>query len=186
MMNLDIFNLKVPNLIININTYISMYYHQSKVLTPSLAIEKSKSEKLIFVSGTYDLLHFGHLTFLREAKKIDSNAKLLVTLHDDESIRLHKGENRPLMNIDERIELLTELDCVDYVVEWTGWENIVDFVLELKPKYMAITDKSYDHSAQGTWDGRSWDDIAKNNNIELVKIPVYKNYSSRHYAKLIE
>ena len=163
-----------------------MYYHSQKVLTPTEAIQKSESEKMIFTSGTYDLLHFGHLSFLREAKKIDLQAKLLIALHDDESIKLHKGQNRPLMNINERIEMLSELNCVDYVLEWQGWENIIHFVLALKPQYMAITDKSYDHTKSGEWNEKSWDVIANENNIKLIKVPVFKNYSSRHYAKLID
>lgn len=161
-------------------------YRSNKVLTPQEIIEKfTKDKNLVFVSGVFDILHFGHITFLRKAKEIvGESGKLLITLHSDGIVKKIKGEERPYMNIKERVELLSELECVDYVTEWEGWENITEFVEQLKPKYLAITDKSYDHTKKGEWTTHSWDEMAKKINASIIKIPIEKDFASSKYGHL--
>ena len=121
------------------------FYRPNKIIDPVKALKLlNKTENVVFTSGCFDILHFGHIYLLRKAKAlVQENGKLLVAVHDDESIRKKKGENRPINNLNYRMELLSELISVDFVMPWYGWEDIINFVTELSPKYIAISDKSF-------------------------------------------
>lgn len=69
---------------------------------------------LVFTNGCYDILHPGHLKVLEEAKSFGD--KLVVGVNSDESIRVNKGDKRPIMNLQERMNMLAALECVDFVV----------------------------------------------------------------------
>lgn len=153
-----------------------------KIYTPEkLLIIPGINNQLVWVSGVFDLLHFGHVQFLREAKALGKN--LLVVTHSDKYVKLVKGDNRPYHNENERAEILSELISVDYVCIWDGWENITDFALQIKPSIFAITQKSYDHSQNKKWDGSSWEEITAQINAKLVKIDIHKNYSSSNFIR---
>lgn len=66
---------------------------------------------LVYCHGCYDILHFGHVTHLREAKR--RGATLIVTVTADKYI--NKGIGRPVFTDKQRAEMLAALDCVDYV-----------------------------------------------------------------------
>jgi len=76
--------------------------------------EPKKGDKIVYVDGTFDLFHLGHINLLREAKRLGDF--LLVGVVDDDVVNSYKGENHPIMNLYER--LLTVLSCrfVDEVV----------------------------------------------------------------------
>ena len=73
-----------------------------------------KNKKIVFTNGCFDILHIGHVKYLRESKKYGDI--LIVGLNSDSSVKKLKGENRPINNEKDRAELLDELKCVDYVV----------------------------------------------------------------------
>ncbi|HEX5502147.1 MAG TPA: adenylyltransferase/cytidyltransferase family protein [Thermomicrobiales bacterium] len=68
---------------------------------------------VVFTNGIFDLLHVGHLRYLREARALGD--LLVVGLNDDASAARLKGPGRPLVPAAERAELLAALDAVDYV-----------------------------------------------------------------------
>lgn len=70
--------------------------------------------KLVFTNGCFDLLHLGHVRYLREAKKLGDI--LIVGLNSDASVRALKGAPRPYVTELERAEILASMECVDYVV----------------------------------------------------------------------
>lgn len=70
-------------------------------------------EKVSCVSGYFDPIHVGHLEYFKSAKKIAD--KLIVIVNNDDQAVLKKG--KPFMSADERIEIIKELKCVDYVVK---------------------------------------------------------------------
>src|SRR6266508_3920600 len=74
---------------------------------------RSAGEKLVFTNGVFDILHVGHVRYLEQARALGD--KLLVAINSDSSVRELKGEGRPLMNQDERAEILAALRTVDYV-----------------------------------------------------------------------
>ena len=68
----------------------------------------------VVTNGCFDILHIGHARYLYETKKFADFS--IVLLNSDKSVKLIKGENRPINNESDRAELLTFLSCVDYVV----------------------------------------------------------------------
>lgn len=81
-------------------------------------------------NGCFDLIHVGHIRYLREAKA--KGDLLVVALNSDASVRRLKGQGRPILDQDERIEILEAFSFVDYVTVFD--EATVDRVLlALKP-----------------------------------------------------
>ena len=70
-------------------------------------------KKIILCHGVFDLLHAGHIMHFQESKNLGD--VLIVSLTPDRFVL--KGPNRPIMNLKERMEVISQLECVDYVVE---------------------------------------------------------------------
>jgi len=71
-------------------------------------------ERVTLANGNFDLLHVGHVRYLRGAKAL--GGKLVVAINSDESVRTLKGEGRPIMPEQERAEIVAALADVDAVV----------------------------------------------------------------------
>ena len=74
---------------------------------------RAAGQKLVFTNGVFDILHVGHVRYLEQALTLGD--VLLVAINSDAAVRELKGEGRPLMNQDERAEILAALRTVDYV-----------------------------------------------------------------------
>ncbi|MDX9713909.1 MAG: D-glycero-beta-D-manno-heptose 1-phosphate adenylyltransferase [Dissulfurispiraceae bacterium] len=74
---------------------------------------KSRGQKIVFTNGCFDIIHVGHVRYLREAKKLGSI--LVVGLNSDSSVAGLKP-GRPINPQDQRAEVLSALEMVDYVV----------------------------------------------------------------------
>lgn len=74
---------------------------------------RNSGKKIAFTNGCFDILHVGHVRYLREARKTAD--VLVLALNSDSSVRSIKGEKRPLLNENERAELLAALEFVDFV-----------------------------------------------------------------------
>ena len=70
-------------------------------------------KKLVFTNGVFDILHVGHVRYLAQARAMGD--ALVVAINSDASVRELKGEARPLVNQNERAEVLSALTSVDYV-----------------------------------------------------------------------
>jgi D-glycero-beta-D-manno-heptose 1-phosphate adenylyltransferase len=75
---------------------------------------RRSGQKIILANGAFDLLHVGHVRYLRAAKAL--GGRLLVAVNSDESVRRIKGEGRPIMPEQERAEIVAALADVDAVV----------------------------------------------------------------------
>lgn len=75
---------------------------------------KAKGKKIVFTNGCFDLLHYGHIKYLEDAKS--KGDILVVAINSDASVRRIKGEKRPIVNEKERLRLIAALESVDYVV----------------------------------------------------------------------
>jgi len=69
---------------------------------------------VVFTNGCFDLLHPGHVRYLQQARALGD--ALIVALNSDRAVRELKGETRPILNQDERAEVMAALGCVDYVM----------------------------------------------------------------------
>ena len=75
---------------------------------------KKENKKTVFTNGCFDILHIGHVRYLKESAKYGD--VLIIGLNSDSSVKKLKGETRPINNELDRAELLSELNFVDYVV----------------------------------------------------------------------
>lgn len=74
---------------------------------------REDGRKLVITNGCFDLLHVGHVRYLKAARALGD--ALAVGLNGDDSVRELKGRGRPLNGEADRAEILASLDCVDYV-----------------------------------------------------------------------
>ena len=91
---------------------------------------REAGSKIAFANGHFDLLHVGHLRYLRAAK--ETGDVLVVGINDDESVGRLKGPGRPLLPAAERAELLAGLAAVDFVTVFSG-DSPAPLLLELEP-----------------------------------------------------
>ena len=75
---------------------------------------KSERKKIVFTNGVFDIIHRGHVEYLLSAKKLGDI--LIVGLNSDVSVKLIKGEKRPIVTQENRAFVLSNLKPVDYVV----------------------------------------------------------------------
>jgi rfaE bifunctional protein nucleotidyltransferase chain/domain len=99
-------------------------------------------ERIILANGAFDLLHVGHVRYLRGAKAL--GGKLVVALNSDESVRALKGEGRPVMPELERAEILAALADVDAVVIFPE-SDVRAIIREIHPDIQA---KGTDYTAE--------------------------------------
>ena len=76
--------------------------------------ELYSTKKIVFTNGCFDLLHIGHIHCLLSASNYGDI--LVVGINSDSSIKRIKGEERPVIPQNERVEILSALECVDYVI----------------------------------------------------------------------
>jgi len=79
------------------------------------------NRKKVLVGGCFDILHFGHIRFLQEAKKLGD--VLMVALESDENVKRLKGHKRPFHTQEQRANILAELRSVDYVLSLPPMER---------------------------------------------------------------
>ena len=70
--------------------------------------------KVVLANGCFDILHVGHVRYLEGARKLAD--VLVVAINSDRSVRALKGDDRPILNENERVALVSALRCVDHVV----------------------------------------------------------------------
>ena len=88
-----------------------------KSLTSLAKIRQSlrrRRKKVVFTNGCFDILHVGHVSYLRKAKACGD--VLIVGLNRDSSVRRIKGRKRPIVAEGDRADVISELECVDYIV----------------------------------------------------------------------
>jgi D-beta-D-heptose 7-phosphate kinase / D-beta-D-heptose 1-phosphate adenosyltransferase len=74
---------------------------------------KAKGKRIVFTNGCFDLLHLGHIRYLEKAKFLGDI--LVVGVNSDRSVQSLKGPERPILPEEERAEILSGLECVDYI-----------------------------------------------------------------------
>ena len=92
--------------------------------------------KKVFVNGTFDILHSGHLHLLNYAKSLGDY--LIVGIDSDERIREKKGPSRPVNNIKERSLMLSSIKPVDEVLHFSTDEELENMVKSIKPDIMVV------------------------------------------------
>lgn len=91
---------------------------------------KSENKKIVFTNGCFDILHAGHVRYLKESKKFGDI--LIVGLNSDVSVKKIKGESRPINPEMDRAEVLAGLEAVSYIVLFDE-TSPVKLLEEIKP-----------------------------------------------------
>jgi len=150
-----------------------------------MANKEMKKKTIVLASGTFDLLHLGHVKFLEEAKKTGGeNAKLIVIVARDSTVEKRKG-TKPIMPEDQRRALVESLKVVDEAI--LGYEDFsIGMTIEkIKPNIIAVG-----HDQSGI--EKAVRDVvnAKNLNIQTVRIGRFGkeelNSSSKILSKIVE
>jgi rfaE bifunctional protein nucleotidyltransferase chain/domain len=95
---------------------------------------RRSGERIVLANGNFDLLHVGHVRYLRGAKEL--GGKLVVAINSDESVRVLKGESRPVMPAEERAEIIAALADVDAVVIFPELD-VRALIREIRPDIQA-------------------------------------------------
>ena len=91
---------------------------------------KKKAKKIAFTNGCFDILHYGHVKYLEDAKK--NTDYLIVAVNSDDSVRRLKGAKRPLCALNDRMKVLSGLSSVDYIVSFSE-DTPFEIIQYLKP-----------------------------------------------------
>jgi D-beta-D-heptose 7-phosphate kinase/D-beta-D-heptose 1-phosphate adenosyltransferase len=81
---------------------------------------KAEGKTIVMTNGCFDLLHVGHIKLLSASKKMGD--VLIVAIDDDDSVQILKGKGRPIIGAQERLGIISALDCVDYVTLFSTHE----------------------------------------------------------------
>jgi rfaE bifunctional protein nucleotidyltransferase chain/domain len=129
---------------------------------------RHEKKAVVFTNGVFDLLHPGHVRYLRKARR--EGDALIVAINSDRSVRAIKGPPRPLNPAHERAEILAALECVDAVVVFDE-DNPQEIISRLQPDVLVK--------------GADWkvDAIVGRETVEgrggrVVRIPLAEGYST--------
>jgi len=119
------------------------------------------------VAGTFDIIHVGHIRFLKAAKRLAENSELIVVVARNSTVR--KVKNRePIFDENERLEIVRELKPVDKAI--LGKENcsLLEIIEDVKPDIIAL---GYDQNVNEE-DILSWAK-QRNINVRVVRLPKF-------------
>ena len=103
----------------------------------------------VFVNGTFDLLHPGHIALLNYAKTFGDY--VIVGIDTDERVREKKGSSRPIYNQEDRGLMLVALQAVDEVRYFDSDESLEALVKDVKPDVMVVGSDWKDKSVIGSY-----------------------------------
>ncbi len=103
-------------------------------LAKKLEALKAQGKKVVFTNGCFDMLHVGHVRYLRGAKALGD--VLVLAINSDDSIRRLKGKERPLLPLEDRLGILSAFEMVDFITPFED-DTVTQLLLKLKPHIQA-------------------------------------------------
>lgn len=105
------------------------------VLSPEALLEQvkvaqAKGEKIVFTNGCFDILHPGHVAYIKQAKALGD--RLIVAVNSDASVKRLKGEKRPINNLEHRMAVLESVGAIDWVT-WFEEDTPQTIIEQLSP-----------------------------------------------------
>jgi len=131
---------------------------------------KSSGKKIVFTNGCFDIIHVGHIRYLRDAKKLGDI--LIVGLNSDFSVRTLKPK-RPIIPDFQRAEVLSALEMVDYVVIFNE-DTPYEIIHAIKPDVLV---------KGGDW--KKSDIVGSDLVAEVHSLPYIENVSTSLIVKKI-
>jgi len=142
-------------------------------LSRILERSRSKGRKIVFTNGCFDILHPGHVSYLKRAS--DMGDILVVGLNSDSSVRAIKGRERPINKERDRAYVLSALSFVDYVTIF-GEDTPERIIKKLKPDVLV---KGGDWKAKDIVGG----DFVRSRGGRVASIKFLKGYSTSSLIK---
>jgi len=136
---------------------------------------RKSGKKIVFTNGCFDILHVGHVRYLVAARS--QGHALVVGLNSDRSVRSIKPENRPIVNQNQRAEVLAGLECVDYITVFNEPDPL-KIIKELKPDVLVKGADWIEKEIIGA-------DIVKANGGKVVRVPVVPEISTSRIIQRI-
>jgi D-beta-D-heptose 7-phosphate kinase/D-beta-D-heptose 1-phosphate adenosyltransferase len=140
----------------------------TKFGTTVLTEEDIKKTTIVFTNGCFDILHKGHVEYLKKSKEL--GARLIVGLNSDESVKKLKGKDRPINNEQDRKAVLEALDCVDEVYVFNE-DTPYELIKSIRPD---IITKGGDYTE---------DEVVGNDLAKVVIVPLVEGYSTTKVVK---
>ena len=100
---------------------------------------RAAGRRVVFTNGVFDLIHPGHVRFLKEARTLGD--LLVVALNSDDSVRRIKGDRRPILPLVERSKILASFECVDYVTHFD--EDTPDAIIRMLRPHVLVKGGDY-------------------------------------------
>ncbi len=82
-------------------------------LSGLVTFARQRGERIVLTNGCFDILHPGHIKYLRQARALGD--RLIVLVNSDDSVKRLKGQGRPINALEHRMDMLAALECVDWV-----------------------------------------------------------------------
>lgn len=114
---------------------------QLEQVPPVISKIRAQKKKIVLTQGSFDMIHIGHARYLTEAKKYGD--VLIVGTDSDSKIKKRKGPGRPVVPQEERLEMLTYLRPVDYVVLKHTSDPKWGLIKAVKPDVLIIIQENY-------------------------------------------
>jgi D-sedoheptulose 7-phosphate isomerase len=132
--------------------------------------------KIVFTNGCFDLIHPGHIELLKEASQYGDH--LIVGINSDESVRTIKGEGRPILNQEDRANILRSIVYVDDVRIFNELTPI-NLIVEIEPNVLI---------KGGDWpiDQIIGAEFVKSYGGEVFSLPLKEGYSTTDIIKKIQ
>lgn len=132
------------------NLMTKKIFNSREELKKEIAARQAKGARVVLTNGVFDLIHVGHVRYLREAKA--QGDVLLVALNTDASVRkLNKGPERPINSELARAEVMAALESVDYVTLFSE-DTAEQVVRDLRPDVYV---KGGDYKIEDTPEGKA-------------------------------
>ncbi len=148
----------------------------NSILSIEEAITMRAGKRLVFTNGVFDVLHAGHVSYLKEARQLGD--LLIVGLNSDESVRkLGKGPERPIHCLEDRAVVMSSLRFVDGVISFSDTDPC-SIISILKPE---IHVKGGDYAPEDLPEAR----IIRGYGGEIVIVPLLPGRSTTEIAKRI-
>ncbi|ADQ13929.1 D-glycero-beta-D-manno-heptose 1-phosphate adenylyltransferase [Halanaerobium hydrogeniformans] len=100
-------------------------------LKKEIRAKKAAGELIVFTNGCFDILHVGHIRYLKKAASLGD--KLVLAVNSDSSVKEIKSKNRPFVPEEERMEILAALEMIDYLILFSE-PNCKKLLGALKPQ----------------------------------------------------
>ena len=136
---------------------------------------KRKGKRIVFTNGCFDLLHIGHIRYLEEAKTLGD--VLIIGVNSDSSVRKLKGPDRPILPEEERAEILSSLECVDYITTFDELDPI-NLITSLQPDVLVKGGDWTKEQVVGS-------EVVERSGGEVVIIPFVQGASTSNQIEII-